>query len=137
MKMHLEVSGQHMISHYGTDGITVGGQHFTGAVIVSESVLSDEWVPKPAMTLAIDDFEPWIAAATPEGTEDLPLEIILYGTGAKHRFLPPKLVAELSSRGVAIEAMTTRAACRTYSVLVGESRRVMAILLPVDAEEAS
>lgn len=135
MKMHLENSAQHMISHYGSDGITISGQHFTGVVIVSESVLSDEWVEKPISTLTIEDFEPWLAMETEHHADAKPPEIILYGTGATHRFLPPRLVAELSARGVAIEAMTTRAACRTYSVLVGEMRRVMAIMLPTDATE--
>ena len=136
MKMHLEEARQHMISHYGTDGITISGQHFTGAVIVSESVLSDEWPEKAITSLVVEDFEPWLSADVSQSGETQLPEIILYGTGAKHRFLPPRLVAELSARGVAIEAMTTRAACRTYSVLVGESRRVMAIMLPVDAEES-
>ena len=36
----------------------------------------------------------------------------------------------LKARGIALEAMETGAACRTYNVLLAEDRRVAAALLP-------
>ena len=41
------------------------------------------------------------------------------------------LMAELKLKGVALEVMNTRAACRTYSVLVSEYRPVAAALLQI------
>jgi uncharacterized protein len=42
----------------------------------------------------------------------------------------PALRAALKEAGIAVEPMDTGAACRTYTVLVAEDRRVAAALLP-------
>ena len=56
-------------------------------------------------------------------------EVLLLGTGTQHAFPPAQFSARFLSRGVGFEAMNTGAACRTYNVLVGEQRRVVAMLL--------
>jgi len=61
-------------------------------------------------------------------------EILIFGSGTNHHFPAPKLVAELASRGTALETMTTSAACRTYNVLVAEFRDVCAALMPIEVE---
>ena len=58
-----------------------------------------------------------------------PAEIILIGTGHKHHLLDPVLCIEATQRGIGIEIMTTEAACRTYNVLLGEDRVVLAALI--------
>ena len=40
--------------------------------------------------------------------------------------------ARVEAIGIAVEAMTTAAACRTYNVLLAEDRRVAAALLAVE-----
>ncbi len=42
----------------------------------------------------------------------------------------PRCAPRFKARGIAIEAMETGAACRTYNVLLAEDRRVAAALLP-------
>ena len=42
----------------------------------------------------------------------------------------PALRAALKAHGIAVEAMDTGAACRTYNLLLAEDRRVAAALLP-------
>jgi uncharacterized protein len=39
------------------------------------------------------------------------------------------LLSGLTSRRIGVETMDTRAACRTYNILAGEGRRVIAALL--------
>ncbi|OYY84483.1 MAG: hypothetical protein B7Y34_00445, partial [Methylophilales bacterium 16-45-9] len=56
-------------------------------------------------------------------------ELVLLGTGAKHLFLHPKHYQELSASGIALECMTTAAACRTYNILMSEGRNVAAALI--------
>jgi len=46
----------------------------------------------------------------------------------RRRFLPA-LLAPLLGRRVGVETMDTAAACRTYNILAGEGRRVVAALL--------
>ena len=43
--------------------------------------------------------------------------------------MPPALLRNLMSKRIGIETMDTAAACRTYNVLAGESRKVVAALL--------
>ncbi len=57
-------------------------------------------------------------------------EVVLLGTGAQHTFPPASFSAQFLSKGIGFEAMGTAAACRTFSVLVSEQRRVVALLLP-------
>ena len=52
-------------------------------------------------------------------------ELVVLGTGAKHRFLAPKLAVMLAQNGVGLECMTTPAAARTYNVLLDEGRNVL------------
>ena len=56
-------------------------------------------------------------------------EIILLGTGDHIHFPAPQLISLAANRGVGMEVMDTAAACRTFNILVGESRQVVAILL--------
>ncbi|MGF6148396.1 Protein of uncharacterised function (DUF498/DUF598) [Kingella potus] len=57
-------------------------------------------------------------------------EIVLVGTGAKQRFLHPRLNAALAAHGAGIEYMSTAAACRTLLMLQSEGRNVWAWLWP-------
>ena len=60
---------------------------------------------------------------------DLQPELVLIGTGAKQAFIPPRQLMFFYSRNVGVEVMTTDAACRTFNVLVSESRNVVAALI--------
>ena len=59
-------------------------------------------------------------------------ELIIFGSGNRIRFVPPALLRGLMQQRIGIETMDTLAACRTYNVLAGEGRRVIAALL-IDA----
>ena len=56
-------------------------------------------------------------------------ELVIFGCGARMRFAHPRLQASLINAGIGVETMDTAAACRTYNVLVSESRSVVAALL--------
>jgi uncharacterized protein len=58
-------------------------------------------------------------------------EVVVLATGTIQKFPRAALRAEFTTRRIGIEVMEIGAACRTYNVLVGEERRVLAaILLP-------
>jgi uncharacterized protein len=71
-----------------------------------------------------------ITAESLEALLALGAEVILLGTGNRHRIPHPRLTAALTRAGIGIEAMDSSAACRTYNILMGEGRRVLAALLP-------
>jgi len=56
-------------------------------------------------------------------------DIILLGTGEKSLILPDKKLAVLLDKQFHVECMNTAAACRTYTILSAENRRVTAGLL--------
>ena len=119
-----------LISGYGTGHLGVDGVEYTDNVIVTRTRVIERWhVGDDPAAIAMDDFR---ALLDPPADEER-VEILLLGTGAAHSFAPMRLMAELAREGVALEVMNTRAACRTYSVLVDESRPVAAALMQIRA----
>ena len=68
-----------------------------------------------------DDHFTKLAATQPE--------LVIFGSGVRLKFAPPALMRELMRCRIGIETMDTLAACRTYNILAGEGRRVIAALL--------
>ena len=126
MKMHLETSDQNLISNYGIGVLSINDQDFESNILITRTRVVEDWFSGPVKELAISHFEPLFDAAD----ADVP-EILLLGSGSKHIFPDFSLMAELKERGVALEVMNTRAACRTYSVLVSEYRSVAAALIQI------
>jgi uncharacterized protein len=54
---------------------------------------------------------------------------VLFGSGTRLRFPPPAFLHSLMAQRIGMETMDTLAACRTYNILAGEGRHVMAALL--------
>ena len=89
-----------------------------------------------AVLLTPDRVEPWavasfeaLDAAGFERLRALDPEVALLGTGARQRFPHPRLSRALSEARIGLEVMTTAAACRTYNILMGEGRKVLAAIL--------
>ncbi len=55
--------------------------------------------------------------------------MVLLGTGRRHAPVAPRWMAWFGGRGMGLEVMDTRAACRTYNILATEGRRVVAALI--------
>jgi uncharacterized protein len=91
-----------------------------GPVIVTRDAVLDEWRPPAIDALSIADFEALLAMKP---------EVVLLGTGARQRLPPPALYADFAARGIGLEVMDNRAACRTYNVLLGELREVAVALI--------
>jgi uncharacterized protein len=121
MKLHLHTSEQqYQINGVDSDAVIINRQRYTQPVIVSEQALSTDWFQGPWTTLdaqrlaAILDFNP---------------EVVLLGTGDKQRFIHPRHTQAFLSANIAVECMTTAAACRTFNILTAEGRKVVAALL--------
>ncbi|CAM3327627.1 Mth938-like domain-containing protein [Polaromonas hydrogenivorans] len=56
-------------------------------------------------------------------------ELVIFGSGKRLRFAPPAFLRGLMEQRIGIETMDTLAACRTYNILAGEGRHVIAALL--------
>lgn len=104
-----------VVQGYFQGGFRISGQRHEGPVIVL-----------PDRVLAWDGNADVAAFSGLSG-----IEILILGTGDAFELLEPRLKFELRQQGMACEAMTTPAACRTYSVLLTEGRKVAAALIPV------
>ena len=56
-------------------------------------------------------------------------ELVIFGSGTRLRFPPPAFLRDLMAHRIGLETMDTLAACRTYNILAGEGRHVVAALL--------
>ena len=115
--------GSHAIEGYGAGGFQFGGMSHRGSILALPTGIY-AWDIDSADDLTIAAFSRILAEA--HGT----IEHLLIGTGT--RMLPLfDLRDELRSAGIRAETMSTDAAARTYSILLGEKRRVAAALLAV------
>jgi uncharacterized protein len=120
VKLHATSAGAaNTITAYGDDYVAVNGARRERNIIVTATEVRD-W--------SADDFEHLSAEHFAELAR-LGVEIVLLGTGRRQRFPDPQLTAPLGAARIGLEVMDTKAACRTYNILVAEERRVALALL--------
>jgi len=95
----------------------VNDRHLQASFVLAPDRLIEDWRAHEPKALAPEDMEPLLA---------LEPEVILLGTGATQVFPPAVTLAACLSRNVGVEVMTNAAAARTFNVLAGEGRRVVA-----------
>lgn len=106
----------------GADGVSarVNERTLTASFVISPERLLEDWPPRDIDALAAADMAPVLALAP---------EVVILGTGAGQGFPHPAVMAACLQRGIGIECMANAAAARTYDVLAGEGRRVVAAFL--------
>ena len=57
-------------------------------------------------------------------------ELLIIGSGPKHKLLPSHLTQAINKLGIAVESMASRQACHTYQVLSHDKRKVFALIFP-------
>lgn len=117
--------GRQMIERYGPAGFRVSGTIYRGPVLV----FPDRCEIWQGAAMTIEALAPVIARGG--------VELLLLGFGRRIAPLAAAVRAALRERGIAVEAMDTGAACRTYNVLLAEDRRVAAALLPPEGAPTS
>ncbi|WP_457674155.1 Mth938-like domain-containing protein [Thiolapillus sp.] len=114
------IDSRYLIEAYEPGRIQVAGQIFSENMLIMPDRLLQPWE-----LASMDDF-------SRAGVEDLlshEPDVILLGTGQRQVFPHPSLFAPLMKAGTGWEIMPTDAACRTYNILLGEDRRVLAALI--------
>ena len=110
--------GRQIIERYGASGFRVSGIVYSGPILV----FPDRTIAWQQAAAAIESLAPVV--------EHGGVDLLLLGLGRRMAPIAAGLRAALKAQGVALEAMDTGAACRTYNVLLAEDRRVAAALLP-------
>jgi uncharacterized protein len=121
MKLHLSTAtGVHLITGYGDGYVEVDARRYEASLVVLPDRVIADW-PVPSFDALTSLHLGALAEHRPE--------IVLLGTGRRHRFPAPALLADLIMHDIGLEVMDSRAACRTYNILVAEGRRVAAALI--------
>jgi uncharacterized protein len=110
--------GRQVIERYGPAGFHISGAIYLGPVLVFPEQ-TREWAGAAA---SVEALAPVLAHGG--------VELLVLGLGRRMVPVAAGLRAALKTRGIAVEAMDTGAACRTYNLLLAEDRRVAAALLP-------
>jgi uncharacterized protein len=121
MKLHAEpMQGSNAISRHSAEGVIVNNQTWRQSVVVPWQGAVAVWAPTSVQTITEADVEQ-LASLGPE--------LVIFGSGPKLMFARPALWKPLMARRIGFETMDTPAACRTYNVLLGEGRAVVAALI--------
>jgi uncharacterized protein len=120
MKFTADSAGGNFIRAWQPGQLTVRDEIIRSNAIISVDRIIADWQPAAINAMSIADFAPAL---------ELRPEIILLGTGRTQEFPHIALLTGLLQSGIAIEVMETGAACRTFNVLLGERRVVVAALL--------
>ena len=110
-----------LVQGFSNGCFSVDGTIYRGVFLTPRA--ASAWTPPPLSTLAPDDVAP-LLALDPEP------EFLILGTGARLAFPARAFIRALDERGVGVEVMDSRAAARTWGLLRGEERWIVAALMP-------
>jgi len=120
MKIQPDIITAQSISAYGPGWIGIGKEKVTSSVVIGSRGERFDWDCKRFEDLGAAHFAQLAA---------LGAELIIFGSGNLIRFPPASWIKPLIEKQTGVETMDTQAACRTYNVLAGEGRVVIAALL--------
>jgi uncharacterized protein len=124
MKLQPDRSDSPTILGYGPGWIGIGhegvAQKIEHSLLIGSRGEKTDWQCRRFEDLSAAHFEQ-LASLRPE--------LVLFGSGERLRFAPPQLLQALMALRIGVETMDTVAACRTYNILAGEGRHVIAALL--------
>lgn len=121
MKLHSTETQQYQtVTAYDASGVEINAIHYSYSLIVLPEIKPIKWEVTSFESLQASDFEP-IDNQNPD--------VVILGTGAKQRFIHPRLINALTLRRIGVECMDNQAACRTYNILMAEGRKVALALI--------
>lgn len=110
-----------VIESYGEGRFRISGEPYGGSVLVfPERTLA--WPVTDMSDLSLDALS-GVLGAEPA------VEVLIVGCGERLVPLPVHLRQPLREKGIGVDVMDTGAACRTFNILLAESRRVAAALI--------
>ena len=126
MKLHQSDTQKYQtITGYDQTGVEINAERYNYSLVVLPEMAPRAWDAPTFESLTVEHFDV-IGADDPD--------VVILGTGARQRFIHPRLTAALTLRRIGVECMDSQAACRTYNILMGEGRKV-ALALIIDAAE--
>ena len=119
-----QFSGQPSIEAYGDFGFRLEGQRFEGSILVTPVGLYP-WGVEDLDLATTESLAPAIACKDR-------FDILVIGAGASFARLPREIAEALEEEEIPFDVMDSRAAARTYNLLMDEGRRVAAAIIAVE-----
>jgi len=121
MKLHASTTKQYQtVTGYDDSGVEINAERFNYSLIVMPETPPRPW--------DVASFDALTEAHFAQIEQDEP-DVVILGTGERQRFVHPKLIRGLMERRTGVECMDSKAACRTYNILMGEGRKVTLALI--------
>ena len=121
MKLHPNSTQQYQtVTGYDQGGVEINAQHYGFSLLVLPETPPQAW--------PVTSFDALTEAHFTQILADAP-DVVILGTGARQRFVHPRLTTALTMRRIGVECMDSQAACRTYNILMGEGRKVTLALI--------
>jgi len=115
-------AGSLLFTAYDNDFLRVNQYRYTSSLYIHHGQLTEPWGPERLRDVSIEHLAPL--------TEPAP-EVLILGTGRLTIFPGTDILNYMADLHIGLECMDSRAAARTYNILVGEGRTVsVAMLLP-------
>ena len=112
-----------LVQGFREGGFAVEGRIYRGLFLTPEKAA--EWIaPESPAALTVDDLEQVLSLSPAP-------EFLLLGTGTGCLFPPRAFIRAVEARGLGVEVMDSRAAARTWGLLRGEERWIVAALMPL------
>jgi uncharacterized protein len=128
MKLQPDKSDAQTLTAHGPGWVAINGERIESSVVVGSRGERFTW--------DCGHFD-HLGPAHFARLASLGAELILFGSGKRIRFPQPAWLQPLMARRTGVETMDTAAACRTYNILAGEGRHVIAALLIEEPDSAS
>ena len=110
----------YVISAYDDASVRVNGKAFSQSLIITPTKLNESWDVTSIELLQANHIDQVLTFSP---------ELIIIGTGNKLTFPAVDVYSNIIKRGIGVDFMDTRAACRTYNILMSEGRHVVAGLI--------
>ena len=110
----------YVITAYGENSVSINGKPFKQSLIITRTKLNEDWDVSMVELLQAEHIDQ-ILSFNPE--------LIIIGTGNKLIFPAAEVYSVIIKHVIGVDFMDTRAACRTYNILMSEGRDIVAGLI--------
>ena len=114
------IAGTPLIRAYGDNYFKIANTSYTTGMSIHQNHIESPWGPERLKQLSIEHLQHILMQ---------PPEILLIGTGRQTFFPNESVLQTLTDKHIGFECMDSRAAARTYNILVAEGRVVSAVFL--------
>lgn len=112
--------GRDWVRSVAPDRIVLASGERRRSFVIAPAVEAFDWPVTQAASMTPTDCDALIA---------LQPNVVILGTGTRQIFPPRDVLAAFLTRRIGVECMDNAAAARTYNVLMGEGRQVLAAFI--------